>query len=87
MNGVVVDDRGNSTGEVVAAPQDDTDSDDDLMDMFDAPDSDDEMNIESAQSEDDEELQQDANVYGRRITSGTGRQTRWDAGANKFVPK
>ena len=87
MNGVVVDDRGNSTGEVDAAPQDDTDSDDDLMDMFDAPDSDDEMNIESAQSEDDEELQQDANVYGRRITSGTGRQTRWDAGANKFVPK
>lgn len=92
MNGVVLDDRGRPTGDVVAAPQDDLDSDidsdeEDLMAQYDNPQDDDEMNVEQAEQFEDEELQDDANTYGRRITSGTGRQTKWDAGAKKFVEK
>ncbi len=80
MNGVVLDDRGRPTGEVVAAPQDDLDSDEDIDDWFAEGGSDEEINIVSAGGEEEDEFQDDGDTYGRRITSGQGKQLRWDAG-------
>ena len=80
MNGVVLDDRARPTGEVVDAPQDDMDSDDDIDDWFDDEDSDAEVVVERIDEADDTEFQDDADTYGRRITSGQGKQLRWDAG-------
>ncbi len=82
MNGVVLDDRGRPTGEVVPAPADElTDSDDDVDDWLagggEAP----EVVVNRIDQEDDTEFQDDADTYGRRITTGQGRQLRWNAGA------
>tara|TARA_R110001592_G_scaffold68504_5_gene209864 strand:- start:33 stop:1547 length:1515 start_codon:yes stop_codon:yes gene_type:complete len=79
MNGVILDDRGRPTGEVVAAPQDDLDSDEDIDDWFAEGGSDEEINVVSM-AQDEDEFQDDGDTYGRRITSGQGKQLRWDAG-------
>ena len=78
-NGVVLDARGRPTGQVVQAPDDDSDEDSDEGDWFAEGGSDDEINIERLEDSEDD-FQDDADTYGRRITSGTGKQTRWDAG-------
>lgn len=80
MNGVVLDDRGRPTGDVVDAPEL-TDSDEEDIDAwFEDEDSDAEVVVERIDDEDDTEFQDDADTYGRRITTGQGRQLRWDAG-------
>ncbi len=80
-NGVVMDSRGRPTGEVVEAPEDDSDVDsDEEDDWFAEGGSDEEINIERLEDSEEEDLQDDAATYGRRITSGQGKQTRWDAG-------
>jgi hypothetical protein len=73
-NGVVLDDRGRPTGEVQPVPDADTDDDSDIDD------DDPELlammagvgrvNIE--QDEEEDEFMDDADTYGRRITSGRG---------------
>ena len=80
-NGVVLDGRGRPTGQVVEAPADDSDVDsDEEDDWFAEGGSDEEINIERLEVEDEDDLQDDAATYGRRITTGQGKQTRWDAG-------
>lgn len=82
-NGVVLDNRGRPTGQVLPSPDTDTDTDSDDDDPFAAAlrgERPDEIVVERVDSEDENDFQDDGDTYGRRITSGQGKQTRWDAG-------
>ncbi len=75
-NGVVLDSSARPTGEVVDVPDDtDTESEDDFDAVFGG--SDDEVVVDRIDSDEDVSFQDDADTYGRRITSGTGKQLNW----------
>ena len=78
-NGIVLDTSGRPTGQVVDAPEDMDSEDEDIDDWFAEGGSDEEIVVERVDGGDDD-FEDDADTYGRRITSGTGKQLRWDAG-------